>query len=674
MAFDLAGGKVRWDSALRNGSSPTPVWPLVGGHRIYARAAVANDRAGVVCLESKTGRNLWLRDCSGTAACDPLWYRGRLFVLTIGPADEEAVAPLCLVELHPETGEVLSRRQILEIAGQERLPSECQASWAGSRLVMLVAGCVLSTDLQGRILWLRQETTLPSAIDPASVQPQIWPPIIESDGWLFIKQPNSCTIDCLAAETGQRRWRHGIIDLRSIADLPDNRLLARTARGLVVLDKTTGELLWQCESPSMLSAFARTTSGLILGARQATIGNKPQLVFLGIDPAMGRTRAHVAVPLEKNQPMLFGPLAVRGAGLGNKEREAVLVSPAGTTLGVEEIRALTQRLRQTPNPGQVPAGFDDGRRTEGNPASGWRGSGVTIARDGPAQSGARSLRPDGLAADPPPQSDTLLELHNGDRLRGTICGFAVASTRAGQSSGAQVLVRPAQDSGNPAEKPIAVATDWLRQIVFEAAAQPRHCPPRSLVCRDGRVMAFRALRFSGEGVNLLTDRGLVRLAYRDLAEIAMPPIDAWEAYQRQLAVIDPNCDAGIVRLETVQGMVLTVSASRAAAIEAAGSTCLVQPAWSRTPIPVAGSAVRTLWRAPATVVPLSLFAPSRSRSAGPWAAVGSGKRTATWPAASSAAVVSAVSGGLASMRPTKWFSACPTPRGPSIAAWASMPP
>ncbi len=37
----------------------------------------------------------------------------------------------------------------------------------------------------------------------------------------------------------------------------------------------------------------------------------------------------------------------------------------------------------------------------------------------------------------------------------------------------------------------------------------------------------------------------------------------------------------------------------------------MQPAWSRTPIPVAWSAVRTVWRAPATVVPLSLFAPQQ---------------------------------------------------------------
>ena len=107
----------------------------------------------------------------------------------------------------------------------------------------------------------------------------------------------------------------------------------------------------------------------------------------------------------------------------------------------------------------------------------------------------------------------------------------------------------------------------------------------------------------------------MRLAYRDLLEVAMQSMDAWEAYYRQLAEIDPKCDAGIVRLETGQGAVLTASTTRATEFrkeaEAAASACLVEPAWSRTPIPVAWSAVRTQWSAPATVVPLSRFAPDQ---------------------------------------------------------------
>ncbi|MGO9114428.1 MAG: PQQ-binding-like beta-propeller repeat protein, partial [Thermoguttaceae bacterium] len=310
-AFDMVGGKIRWDVPLGNGWSPSPVRPLVVGQRLYIRAAIAPDRAGVVCLDGKTGQRTWIGDCGGTAASDPLWYRGRLFVITLGPAGGQFVSPLCLVELHPETGDVLSRQQILEMAQREKLPAECQASYAGNRLIVLVAGSVIATDPQGRIVWLRHTTTLPSAIDPAFVQ-QHCQPAIQSDGWLFVEQPGSCVVDCLSLETGQRRWRRGIVGLQRIVDLPDDRLLARTARGLVALNKTTGEVLWQREFPGMLSALALTPSGLILCARQTVIGDKSQIVLLWIDMATGQMRAHGAIALEKNQPIFFGPIVARG--------------------------------------------------------------------------------------------------------------------------------------------------------------------------------------------------------------------------------------------------------------------------------------------------------------------------------------------------------------------------
>jgi outer membrane protein assembly factor BamB len=265
----------------------------------------------VGCLDGKTGQKLWFCDCGGPAASDPLWCRGRLFVLTLGPAGGQFVSPLCLVELNPETGDVLSRQPILEMALREKLPWECQVSWTGNRLVILLAGNVISFDLQARIDWLRQETTLPSAIDPAFVH-QYCQPAINSNGRLFVQQPGSCAIDCLATETGQRRWRRGIIGLQQIIDLPDDRLLARTARGLVAVSKTSGEVLWQREFPGMLSALARTSAGLILCARQAMIADKPQILFLWIDMATGQTRAHGSVALEKNQPIFLGPIAARG--------------------------------------------------------------------------------------------------------------------------------------------------------------------------------------------------------------------------------------------------------------------------------------------------------------------------------------------------------------------------
>ena len=97
---------------------------------------------------------------------------------------------------------------------------------------------------------------------------------------------------------------------------------------------------------------------------------------------------------------------------------------------------------------------------------------------------------DGSTAEAVSASDALLEFHNGDRMCGTITGCVPAASEAGKSVPAQLLVRPSPACAGVAEKPVAVETDWLRRIVFDAAGSLRRCPPRSLVCHDGRVIAF----------------------------------------------------------------------------------------------------------------------------------------------------------------------------------------
>jgi hypothetical protein len=310
-AFDLAGGRIQWDVALHNRWSLGPVRPLICGQRLYLRAATLSDRTGIECLDAKTGRRKWLANCGGVVAADPLWYRGRLFVLTVGSAGEQAATTLCLAELQPETGEVLSRRPIVETAEPDRPLSECQASWAGNRLVILLSGSVICTDLQGKVIWLRQETALPYELDPAYLRQHCLPAIASADR-LFVEQPGSCAIDCLSLATGQRHWRRGIVGLQSIVDLPDDRLLARTARGVVVLSKTSGEVLWQREFPGILSAIARTSGGQLLCARQAMVRDKPNIVFLWLDSATGQTLAHSTTALEHNKPIFFGPFVGHG--------------------------------------------------------------------------------------------------------------------------------------------------------------------------------------------------------------------------------------------------------------------------------------------------------------------------------------------------------------------------
>ena len=350
-------------------------------------------------------------------------------------------------------------------------------------------------------------------------------------------------------------------------------------------------------------------------------------------------------------------IVIASEGPGRKEFDAVLISPTASTVAdVEEICALARRLHQAPSPGQIAAVFADGRRIEGNLVSGFKGSGVGIARSQPGETSrpAAPGEPEGgdrssgtfppmgtavrllllpgvadkgpISPDEAPSADTLFEFHNGDRIRGSICGYAAATTVSGESVGAQLLVEPSQDLGKAAKKPISVQIDWLRRIVFDSSpstasgAPPRRCPPR--LARLSRRASDRLprLRFSGEGVSLITDQGLTRIGFRELAEAVLPPMDVWEAYYRQLAVVDPACDLGLVRLETRHGMVFTASStgvrSFRAETEAAASTCLIQPAWSRTAIPIAWSAVCREWRAPACLVPLSQIAPQSAVQGG----------------------------------------------------------
>jgi hypothetical protein len=345
------------------------------------------------------------------------------------------------------------------------------------------------------------------------------------------------------------------------------------------------------------------------GGLRTSVGGKPLAITHVLGPRIPNWQLAGTIDLPAGET----EITARGEGPGRKECDAVLISPSVTTpAGVEEICALARRLRHAPSPGKLAAVFDDGRRIEGSLVSGWRGSGTSIARDGAGRPGLWCLLLDGLTADTAPLSEAVLEFHNGDRIRGTICGYVVASTEPRQS-GPLVLVQPSQDFKQPGSKPVGVDIDWLRRIVFDTTGPPRGCPPRSLVCRDGRLIAFRALRFNGEGLIALTDQGLVRVAYRELAEVVMQPLDPWEAYYRQLAVLDLDGGGSIVRLEVGPGMLLTASATRVRQFrdvwESAAATCLVQPAWSRAPIPVSWSAVHMLWRTPATVIPLSFFAP-----------------------------------------------------------------
>ena len=325
-------------------------------------------------------------------------------------------------------------------------------------------------------------------------------------------------------------------------------------------------------------------------------------------------------------PLKAGPaeIVVRGEGPGPKDCDAVLISPtAATPDAVEGICALAQRIRRVGGKSRLTAVFENGLRLDGSLLTGWRWMGPSgqISRPDPAAMPALvCLQFDRRQAEserqPAVSSEAVLEFQNGDRLQGTVCGYVPATTKETQEAPAQLLIRPPvgflQD---PAKQTVAVEIDWLRRIVFEPSPRDRRCPPKTLICRDGRVYSFRAIRWNAESVSVLTDESLEQIRLGDVAEVRMAADDAWNMYYRELSILDPEGTTEIVRVETTEGISLTASTIRSSQFrgeaEAIASVRLLRPVWSRAPIPVRWTSTRLLWRAPAHVVPLSRFSPEQ---------------------------------------------------------------
>ncbi len=310
-AFDLAGGNPRWAVRIGNGWSPSPAhWTLVAGRRIYVRVAAFGGRTGEVgCLDSKTGQKLWLCDCGGTAVSDPLWCRGRLCLCSRSrPAAGQSVSPLCLMEINPDNGELISRLPILEMALRDRLPGDCRRC----------AGPAIGSSR----FWRRTERCLDRLAGPDRLAPP-------GNDAALRHRPQLCASVLPAGNpvAGDGSSLNSLDAVRSIA-LPripasgfgsgassackdrrsaERALYRRTARLHVAVGKTTGEVLWQrCGFPALLTTRPgphvwRPDSCAAGGDRRQA----PQIVFLWIDMTTGETLTPAACPWTKTADLFW---------------------------------------------------------------------------------------------------------------------------------------------------------------------------------------------------------------------------------------------------------------------------------------------------------------------------------------------------------------------------------
>lgn len=146
-----------------------------------------------------------------------------------------------------------------------------------------------------------------------------------------------------------------------------------------------------------------------------------------------------------------------------------------------------------------------------------------------------------------------VEMHNGDRLPGKV----VAYVDPGSDPPHFVVT----DGDENRERRIRVNAREVRRIAWSSSGQTRY-KPRTLFLKSGSEVAFRSARFERDLLQLLMNDGIRSVRIADVAEIHYGDSEAWDVYLREQAILNPNGESSLLRIETASGLVLTGSKAR----------------------------------------------------------------------------------------------------------------
>jgi len=305
-AFDLSNGKRRWQSPLEKavgalGSwSTEPMRPLVVGGRVYARR-LASSGPQLNCKDASTGKSIWYTSPSKNrggarrgneyVASDPLMLRGHLVAIT-GSENVQQLG-LSLTVFDSGTGDILSRRSLVQLRPQRFSHRVCGMVAVGDGLLVTFGGGVLRCDSHGHVRWIRRLPWMPWDQDISGAHQSHTRPLIVGDH-VFIAQPGMRGVVCLNRETGQLVWHRTLVTVRDVWGVSADRLLVETDGTILGLDAKTGKTVWQQVKPSdMVAAYCVEGPGeLMIGSNEAVTpkGKKHHIRLEWLDPATGKTK------------------------------------------------------------------------------------------------------------------------------------------------------------------------------------------------------------------------------------------------------------------------------------------------------------------------------------------------------------------------------------------------
>lgn len=241
-------------------------------------------------------------------------------------------------------------------------------------------------------------------------------------------------------------------------------------------------------------------------------------------------------------------------------------------------------------PPRYAAMLANGQRLEGAKLSDWHDLKAMPRLDGTAlmepSNPLRWLRDRTKRLEELPQA--YIEFQNGDRLPGTAIDYRTGHENRFEPQPAHLIVRAAIAFEPPENKrvgEIRVTTSAIRRVVWQRLGR-RAYQPGTAFYRDGRSVAFRAIRYGAGEVHLLLAEGDRKIDWSELAELHLPAVDPWSAWFDQLAELCPTVETRLYEVETTSGLVATASLARLAmrfegnSSESDRWVHALQPAWS----------------------------------------------------------------------------------------------
>jgi outer membrane protein assembly factor BamB len=310
----LDAGNVRWKTGLGGNQGSTHGWallpmrPAVAAGRVYARMLTRSGHPELVCIELAGGRKVWEREEPHDFISDPLVLGDRLFALAVEPSNGQMEAPLLLVELDRQRGDVIASRLLFDLRAEWAAEQLCQAATVGDRLVGTLGGVTFCLDAQQQLAWLRSAPAIPPALGVAAGEQYPQPPLAVGNR-LYVAQPGVPNVECIELDTGRLVWRRGMVGLRRILDATADRLFLETTAGLEAFQAETGKPLWRREFRSLLNGFARPGPGLLLCAdREMLDGGQTCPALLWLDAATGETKSRQVLSNLRSRQALLGPI------------------------------------------------------------------------------------------------------------------------------------------------------------------------------------------------------------------------------------------------------------------------------------------------------------------------------------------------------------------------------